>query len=51
MGEESYWYRGTVTAFSVSSCKHTILYDDNDTERVNLQEVPHRCKALDSCNS
>ena len=39
---ESYWYRGTITAFSVTSRKHTILYDDNDTERVNLERVPHR---------
>jgi hypothetical protein len=39
---EIYWeddgvfYRGTVTAYSVNTRKHTILYDDNDTERVCL---------------
>jgi len=30
------FYRGTVTSYSAASRKHTILYDDNDVERVLL---------------
>lgn len=37
---DSVFYRGTVTAYSTTTRKHTILYDDNDVERVNL-EVCH----------
>uniref|UniRef100_A0A383VK44 Histone-lysine N-methyltransferase n=1 Tax=Tetradesmus obliquus TaxID=3088 RepID=A0A383VK44_TETOB len=36
------FYRGTVTGYSTSSGKHTIMYDDGDTERVKLDQVPHR---------
>eukprot|EP00884_Botryococcus_braunii_P021638 jgi/Botrbrau1/8158/Bobra.357_2s0006.1 len=45
---EVYWdgdgvyYRGTVTGYSVNTRKYTILYDDNDVERVCLESVPHR---------
>ena len=34
---DSVVYRGTVTAYSTTTGKHTILYDDNDVERVNLE--------------
>ncbi len=34
---DSVFYRGTVTAYSTTSGKHTILYDDNDVERVCLK--------------
>jgi Lamin-B receptor of TUDOR domain len=40
---EVYWdgdgvyYRGTVTGYSVNTRKYTILYDDNDVERVCLE--------------
>jgi len=33
------YYRGTVTGYSTSSGKHTIMYDDGDVERVKLTEV------------
>jgi hypothetical protein len=33
------FYRGTVTGYSTSSGKHTIMYDDGDTERVKLDQV------------
>lgn len=33
------FYRGTVTGYSTTSGKHTIMYDDGDTERVNLSQV------------
>eukprot|EP00879_Flechtneria_rotunda_P017339 GHRR01018163.1.p1 GENE.GHRR01018163.1~~GHRR01018163.1.p1 ORF type:complete len:1141 (+),score=450.05 GHRR01018163.1:168-3590(+) len=36
------FYRGTITGYSASSGKHTIMYDDGDTERVRLDMVPHR---------
>lgn len=36
------WYRGTVTGYSAATRRHTILYDDNDIERVVLDAVPHR---------
>ena len=42
---DSVFYRGTVTAYSTTTRKHTILYDDNDVERVNL-EVRHWTKRL-----
>ncbi len=34
---DSVFYRGTVTAYSTTTGKHTILYDDNDVERVDLK--------------
>lgn len=34
---DSVFYRGTVTAYSTTTRKHTILYDDNDVERVDLK--------------
>lgn len=34
---DSVFYRGTVTAYSAATRKHTILYDDNDVERVCLE--------------
>ena len=37
------WYRGSVTGYSATTQRHTILYDDNDIERVVLDAVPHRC--------
>lgn len=37
---DSVYYRGTVTAYSTTSGKHTILYDDNDIERVDLKVSP-----------
>ena len=37
---DSVFYRGTVTAYSTTTRKHTILYDDNDVERVNLEVLP-----------
>jgi hypothetical protein len=33
------FYRGTVTGYSTTSGKHTIMYDDGDTERVKLDQV------------
>eukprot|EP00882_Tetradesmus_deserticola_P011840 GHRQ01012532.1.p1 GENE.GHRQ01012532.1~~GHRQ01012532.1.p1 ORF type:complete len:129 (+),score=36.30 GHRQ01012532.1:169-555(+) len=33
------FYRGSVTGYSTSSGKHTIMYDDGDTERVKLDQV------------
>lgn len=33
------YYRGTVTGYSTSSGKHTIMYDDGDVERVKLSDV------------
>lgn len=42
---DSVFYRGTVTAYSTTTRKHTILYDDNDVERVNL-EVRDTAKLL-----
>ena len=38
---DSVFYRGTVTAYSAATRKHTILYDDNDVERVCLQVRMH----------
>ncbi len=40
------FYRGTVTGYSTTSGKHTIMYDDGDTERVKLDEV----RALQACS-
>ncbi len=37
------WYRGTVTGYHKSTNKHSVLYDDDDMERVCLDDVPHRC--------
>ena len=37
---DSVFYRGTVTAYSTTTRKHTILYDDNDVERVHLEVSP-----------
>eukprot|EP00193_Tetraselmis_chui_P000790 CAMPEP_0177759228 /NCGR_PEP_ID=MMETSP0491_2-20121128/4620_1 /TAXON_ID=63592 /ORGANISM="Tetraselmis chuii, Strain PLY429" /LENGTH=1426 /DNA_ID=CAMNT_0019275043 /DNA_START=230 /DNA_END=4510 /DNA_ORIENTATION=- len=45
---EVYWeadgvyYRGSVRGYNPRTKKHVILYDDNEEERVNLKEVPHR---------
>jgi hypothetical protein len=45
---EVYWegdgvfYRGTITGYNSAQRKHTILYDDNDVERVCLDSIPHR---------
>eukprot|EP00775_Hariotina_reticulata_P011777 gene11777-11922_t len=36
------YYRGTVTGYSTTSGKHTIMYDDGDVERVQLGKVAHR---------
>ncbi len=36
------WYRGTVSGYSAATQRHTVLYDDNDLERVVLDAVPHR---------
>ena len=36
------FYRGTVTGYSAATRKHTILYDDNDRERVLLEARPLR---------
>lgn len=33
------YYRGTVTGYSTTSGKHTIMYDDGDVERVKLSDV------------
>jgi hypothetical protein len=52
---EVYWegdgvfYRGTVTAYSVTSRKHTVVYDDGELERVNLDEVSPKKLALENC--
>lgn len=40
------WYRGTVSGYSAATQRHTVLYDDNDLERVVLDAVPHRCASL-----
>ena len=42
---DSVFYRGTVTAYSTTTRNHTILYDDNDVERVNL-EVSYQAEHL-----
>ena len=38
------FYRGTVTSYSAASRKHTILYDDNDVERVLLAARARRAR-------
>lgn len=40
------WYRGSVVGYSAATRRHTILYDDNDLERVILDAVPHRSRSL-----
>ena len=44
--DDNAWYRGTVTGYHISTCNHTILYDDEDVEKVCLDYVPHRYLAL-----
>ncbi|KAK9830440.1 hypothetical protein WJX72_011758 [[Myrmecia] bisecta] len=45
---EVYWegdrvfYRGTVLEYSAKSGTHKIVYDDGETERLDLNKVPHR---------
>mmetsp|Transcript_36976 Transcript_36976/g.93364 ORF Transcript_36976/g.93364 Transcript_36976/m.93364 type:complete len:1482 (-) Transcript_36976:452-4897(-) len=39
---DSSYYRGSVRGYNPRTRKHIILYDDNEEERVNLKEVPHR---------
>lgn len=36
------YYRGTIIAFTAKSARHTVLYDDGELEKVDLDEVPHR---------
>ena len=40
--DDNAWYRGTVTGYHVSTSNHTVLYDDDDVEKVCLDNVPHR---------
>ncbi len=40
---DNVYYRGTVIAFSKKAHKHTILYDDHESEKVSLDITPHRC--------
>lgn len=44
------YYRGTVTGYSTSSGKHTIMYDDGDVERVRLTEVCVVCISHVCCS-
>ena len=41
-GDDVY-YRGTVTGFSATTNRHTILYDDNDVERICLEVKGQSC--------
>jgi hypothetical protein len=43
------YYRGTVTGYSTTSGKHTIMYDDGDVERVKLSDVSG-FEWLDACS-
>jgi hypothetical protein len=36
------YYRGTVTGYTASTGRHTVMYDDGDVERVKLAEVRAR---------
>lgn len=40
---DNVYYRGTVIGFSKKAHKHTILYDDHESEKVSLDITPHRC--------
>jgi hypothetical protein len=37
--DDDTYYPGVVTGYSVTSGKHTVLYEDGGVERVNLDEV------------
>ncbi|KAL0051651.1 hypothetical protein WJX82_011245 [Trebouxia sp. C0006] len=39
---DNVYYRGTVIGFSKKAHKHTILYDDHESEKVSLDITPHR---------
>ena len=39
---DNVFYRGTITGYSTNAHKHTILYDDNESEKVSLDSTPHR---------
>ncbi len=36
------FYRGTIMGYSINSNKHVVLYDDGESEKVDLSKVPHR---------
>ena len=36
------FYRGTIMGYSPNSNKHVVLYDDGESEKVDLSKVPHR---------
>jgi hypothetical protein len=40
---DNVYYRGTVIGFSKKAHKHTVLYDDHESEKVSLDITPHRC--------
>ena len=39
---DNVYYRGTVTGYSKKAAKHTVLYDDHESEKVSLDITPHR---------
>lgn len=46
---DNVYYRGTVIGFSKKAHKHTILYDDHESEKVSLDITPHRCTLCPCC--
>lgn len=45
------YYRAVIVAYHPTSKKHTVMYEDGGTEKLSLNEVPHRCvsHAVDRC--
>lgn len=39
---DNVFYRGTIVGYSTNARKHTVLYDDNESEKVALDSTPHR---------
>lgn len=40
--DDKVYYAGTVTSYSSTTGKHTILYDDGETEKLDLQQQTYR---------
>ena len=40
--EDGHYYRAVIVAYHPTSRKHTIMYEDGGTEKLCLDEVPHR---------
>lgn len=43
---DNVFYRGTIIGYSTNARKHTVLYDDNESEKVALDTTPHRSVVL-----